>query len=655
MRILPTLTLLVFALPAIAQAEDGIADLGTLGGDYSAALGVSADGAVVVGWAENGDRVERAFRWTSGEGMVDLGNTLGGTYSLANGVSADGAVVVGVADVGADEHAFRWTSGGGMADLGTLGGEYSAALGVSADGAVVVGEADAAGGGRHAFRWTSDDGMADLGTLGGEYSAALGVSADGAVAVGSSYMTGNTVHHAFRWTSDDGMADLGTLGGTDSRAYGVSADGAMVVGWSLTTGDADQHAFRWTSGDMADLGTLGGADSRAYGVSADGAVVVGESTAGDAFRRAFRWTQGSGMQSVEDWLRDAGVTVPADITYTAYATNSDGSVVVGDLHSGTAFIARVSSIGSGLASLQDLQQSLAGSAAGGGMALSAAATVLNGAHSRPLSRRVAAGQRTFWLAGDWGRDDHGTRHGDFGLAEAGFGQNFGMVQVNVSLGQTWAKQKQVSNGRTKLNGTYLLGEALIPVAGNLWATLGGYRHWGEADMKRGYLNAGAQDFSKGSPDADTWGLRGRLEWDGAYRIADVNFSPYIDLTYNEAKLAAYTETGGGFPAHFDGRKEKATELRLGANAARPLDNGLALFGTVEAAHRFEKDGARTSGQVIGLFGFDLDGQKNQQDWLRAGIGLESQLAEGRASLSLNVTTNGETPNAWLAAGWQRAF
>lgn len=361
------------------------------------------------------------------------------------------------------------------------------------------------------------------------------------------------------------------------------------------------------------------------------------------------------MQSVEDWLRTSGVIVATDITGGATATNSDGSVVVGYLSNGNpthAFIARATS---GLITLADIQNSLSGTASGGGMALSAAGTVLNGAHSRPLSGRVAAGQKTFWLAGDWGTDDHGARDGDFGLAEVGVGENFGPLQLSLSLGQTWAQQNQVLNGRARSEGTYLLAEALIPLRGNLWATLGGYGHWGDADLKRGYLNAGTQDFSTGTPDADTWGLRARLEWDQAYRVASADFSPYVDLTYNEAKLAAYTETGGGFPARFDGRKEKATELRVGVNADRPLANGATLFGTLEAAHRFEQDGARTSGQVIGLFGFDLAGADNKQDWLRVGAGVEGKLAEGRASLSLNVTTKGETPNAWLAANWQKAF
>lgn len=410
---------------------------------------------------------------------------------------------------------------------------------------------------------------------------------------------------------------------------------------------------------MVGLGDLagGGFGSNAYGVNSDGSVVVGEGVSASG-GEAFRWTQATGMQRVADWLAAAGVTVASGYTMTvARDVSADGSVVVGDSTgpSGTeAFIARVSAIGSGAVTLSDVQTSLSGTASGGGMALSAAGTVLNGAHSRPLSRRVAVGRKAFWLAGDWGRDDHGSRDGDLGLAEAGFGHNFGPVQLNVSLGQTWAKQNQTLGGRTKSDGSYLLAEALVPLSGKLWATFSGYGHWGDADLKRGYLNAGTQDFSTGTPDVDTWGLRARLELDMAYRVASADFSPYVDLTYNEAKLAAYTETGGGFPARFDGRKDKATELRLDVNMERPLGEA-RLLGLLEAAHRFEKAGARTSGQVIGLFGFDLDGANNKQDWLRAGVGVEGKLAEGTASLMLNATTKGEAPSYWLAAGWQKAF
>lgn len=627
--------------PLMAQA--GITDLGTLGGLYSAAYGISADGTVVVGWADTVS-ADRAFRWTEA-GMVDLG-TLGGD-SYAYGVSADGAVVVGVSA----NHAFRWTQAG-MVDLGHLGGGISRANGVSADGAVVVGSADT-GSAEHAFRWTNNV-MTDLGTLGGNISRAFGTSANGAVVVGYAHITGSTATHAFRWTNNV-MSDLGTLGGAHSYANGVSDNGSVVVGYAYTTGDASIHAFRWSSNVMSDLGTLGGYDSRAYGVSADGTVVVGQASDTLNNSRGFRWTQDTDMQSVEDWLRDNNVNIPTDITSDARAANSDGSVVVGELESGHAYIARVSPNGGGLITLEEVQQSLGTTSTGGSMALSAANTVLNGAHSHPLARRVAAGQKTFWLAGDLGRDDHGSRDGDLGLAELGLGYHFGSAQVNVSLGQTWATQNFELSGRAQTDGNYLLAEALVPISGNLWATVGGYYHWGEADLRRGYLNASVPDASTGSPDVNTWGLRARLDWDQAWKAASAEFSPYVDLSYTEAKLDAYTETGGGFPAQFDERKDKATELRIGVNAAKPMANGLRLLGTLEATHRFQKSGARTSGQVIGLFAFDLDGVENKRDWLRAGVGVEGKLAEGTASLYLNVTTKGEAPNAWLAAGWQKAF
>jgi len=125
-------------------------DLGTLGGDWSWAYGVSADGAVVVGWAENAAGQRRAFRWTASGGMQDLG-TLGGNTSGAHGVSADGAVVVGEAQNAAGQwRAFRWTASGGIEDLNltyvyvlscsvTPGSVLIAAHAVSSDGRYIVG------------------------------------------------------------------------------------------------------------------------------------------------------------------------------------------------------------------------------------------------------------------------------------------------------------------------------------------------------------------------------------------------------------------------------------------------------------------------------------------------------------------------------------
>ncbi len=233
------------AQPSLAQR---LTWLGTLGGNLSEAYGVSADGSVVVGVADNAAGRTRAFRWTAAGGMQDLG-TLGSSWAF--GVSADGSVVVGVAYNAAGQwRAFRWTAARGMQDLGTLpGGRSSGANGVSADGSVVVGRADNAAGQGRAFRWTAAGGMQDLGTLGGDESGAWGVSADGSVVVGWA-LNADWQWRAFRWTASGGMEDLNTTyaslltnGSVLSVASAISPDGRYIVGWGWNAATGRTEAY----------------------------------------------------------------------------------------------------------------------------------------------------------------------------------------------------------------------------------------------------------------------------------------------------------------------------------------------------------------------------------------------------------------------------
>jgi probable HAF family extracellular repeat protein len=195
----------VMSLIATAGWSQSLTWLGTLGGNWSEASGVSADGSVVVGWAANAAGQSRAFRWTAAEGMQDLG-TLGGDWSEARGVSADGSVVVSWADNAAGQgRAFCWTASGGMQDLGTLPGyDWSYALDVSADGSVVVGRAVNAAGQSRAFRWTASGGMEDLNTTyaslltnGSELVWARAISPDGRYIVGWGYNATTRRYEAF--------------------------------------------------------------------------------------------------------------------------------------------------------------------------------------------------------------------------------------------------------------------------------------------------------------------------------------------------------------------------------------------------------------------------------------------------------------------------
>lgn len=84
----------------------------------SEALAVSDDGSVATGVAYL-DGLRRAFRWTESEGMTNLGTLEGGAWSDAAAISADGRVIVGYADSarGHREEAFVWTERTGMVPL----------------------------------------------------------------------------------------------------------------------------------------------------------------------------------------------------------------------------------------------------------------------------------------------------------------------------------------------------------------------------------------------------------------------------------------------------------------------------------------------------------------------------------------------------------
>ena len=91
-----------------------------------------------------------AFRWTSGGGMVGLGDLPGGSfYSTASSVSGDGSVVVGYGSSASGGEAFIWDEMNGMRSLeDVLTNAYSLnltgwllydATTISADGHTIVG------------------------------------------------------------------------------------------------------------------------------------------------------------------------------------------------------------------------------------------------------------------------------------------------------------------------------------------------------------------------------------------------------------------------------------------------------------------------------------------------------------------------------------
>src|SRR5262249_19497340 len=193
-------------------------DLGTLGGDRSAASDIN-DSGQVVGNAQHADGSTSAFLYSDGH-MIDLGS-FDLLVSYATAINASGQVA-GTAntrftvEVDGKEREFEALravlySGGGLINLGTLGGDP-----------------------RFAFSDASD--INDARQVAGTWGPGDG-----------------TTSHAFLY-SQGAMSDLGTLGGDFSGALGINAAG-QVVGQS-TTSDRNAHAFLYSDGVMTDLGGL---------------------------------------------------------------------------------------------------------------------------------------------------------------------------------------------------------------------------------------------------------------------------------------------------------------------------------------------------------------------------------------------------------------
>jgi outer membrane autotransporter protein len=231
------------------------------------------------------------------------------------------------------------------------------------------------------------------------------------------------------------------------------------------------------------------------------------------------------------------------------------------------------------------------------------------------------------------------------------------VQAGLSVGASTSKQELPLGGRSDADTTFAVLEGLYNIPSTrLWASASLLYLTGDIEARRVYgVNGDDTAVSTGRPDVEGSGIRLRLDWENAARFAGVALTPYTDVSYVQTKIDAYTESGGSFPARFNERTEDSTEWHLGVDGSYALSSATRLVGRVEYAHRFEKNGAGTSGTVLGLFDFSFAGIPVEQDWLRLGFGADMKLGPGVASAMLNATSRGSAPSYWLNLSYQLPF
>ena len=267
----------------ISPSYSSVTDLGTLGGDFSQALGINDSGQVAGNSTRRpGDDTtydSRAFLisppYTSMTDLGTLGRYNGHEASWVSGINSSGQVVgfsYSIYHLPSDpawpsRHAFvispPYTN---MIDLGTLpgGDSGSSASGINDAGQITGTSFGQTSTGFHAFLMSPPyTAMADLGTLpSGMYSAATGINNRGQVvgyaSVGDTPTTASGIHHPFLYTPGCGMADVTTLlpGGSGWTfpihyyswtfpGYHVFAinDAGQITGSGTPPGSVDSHAF----------------------------------------------------------------------------------------------------------------------------------------------------------------------------------------------------------------------------------------------------------------------------------------------------------------------------------------------------------------------------------------------------------------------------
>jgi len=257
-------------------------DLGTLGGQQSAAFGING-GGVACGWAQAASGNALPALW-NGSTIAAL-PTLGGNSGTAWGIN-DAGIAVGLSYLGAGGyHASFWNEGG-VRDLGTLGGAYSIAYDINNRG-VAVGTASDNSERDRAVLW-GVGGPTDLGGLSsGSWTAARAVNDSGQVILWGT-PPGAAKNRAAFWNGEPSspVIDLGTFGGGESWAFGLN-DRGFVVGWAEEP-DTTYHAFVWDGAEKTDLGTLGGFYSSAYGINDQG-IIVGYALDAFGLTHAVEW------------------------------------------------------------------------------------------------------------------------------------------------------------------------------------------------------------------------------------------------------------------------------------------------------------------------------------------------------------------------------
>ncbi len=544
-------------------ATDGAIDIGTLPGSYDArAFATNKDGTIVAG----------ASRFINQVTIDALDDRMGSVDEDSDVKIITKRDPVRPLTMFFEEwHGFRWNAAtGSLQPLEeTPSGTGSLPYAMSADGSVIVGNWEAASGQR-GFRWTEATGMVSVEdwlrsngvSITGDFtSSATGVSADGNIIVGQT--RNNTPYIARIVLADTGTSGPSTtLDDVDASASGDMGNGGRQPrGIDLTSGSGTSTPTPTSSGSSASSSSSSTSSISSTSASPSGSSSASTSPATTTSSPAP--AAGESPVAAAPAPSSAAPTVN-DSPVASTPPPASAAPAAGESHAasapppasaapvaGASHVASVPPIASAVATgrsvlparsgIIDLDQYASTLAArpNAGVGLAIANTVVDGAHGAPMRSLLEPGQQSFSIISDIGYNDGRDAAGGFGIADIGYGIGLeGGATARISFGGLHDQRDIDTGGDFTEEGFYIAPEISLPVAGTLYATIGGYYAPGRMSIERGYLNGGAMDYSRGETDLDVWAAKLRFDWLDAFSIGEWNLTPYAGVTYAKAEMGA---------------------------------------------------------------------------------------------------------------------
>lgn len=286
--------------------------------------------------------------------------------------------------------------------------------------------------------------------------------------------------------------------------------------------------------------------------------------------------------------------------------------------------------------------------------------VLHGLHGHPLDlRKKSKDEMLLWISGDIGNSGNDINVDYLRIGEVGGSIYYNnQLQLNLSIGQNYSKEFTSSNGYQKLNGTFILLEALTNLNNTyngLWSTFSIYYNVTNADIQREYFDT-TMKVVEGETDISSYAARARLDLENAIEVTDFKLTPYVELAAYRAEINGYKEVSTeSLGANYNNSSKNTSEVRFGLNSSYQLFETTTLLFGIEQNYLLYENNSYTHGVFNNgdSFNYLMDGE--DFTWSKATIGINQEFDYSKLNIYYNFNSKKNSLNRWLGFNWILPF